>query len=83
MHRFHARHGRFPQKLDELTPDVIAIVPADPYANQPLKLETTARGWIVYSVGPDATDNRGAPPDTQLRSGDIGFSYEAKMPKDE
>lgn len=75
MHRYHAEHGRFPETLDELTPDVIPIVPADPYANQPLKLETTTDGWIVYSVGPDATDNHGAPWDSKQRSGDIGFVY--------
>ncbi len=61
MHRYRAEHGKFPN----IPPGVdaratIPLVPGDPYSDQPLKLENTDQGWVVYSIGPDTTDNHGA-----------------------
>jgi hypothetical protein len=78
MHRYRAAHGRFPDKLAELSPEIIPLVPADPYDDRPLRLEKTERGWIVYSVGPDTTDNHGDPWDWDAKKGDWGFEYEEK-----
>jgi hypothetical protein len=80
MHRYRAEHGKFPDTLEALTPTTIAIVPSDPYIEQPLKLAKSDRGWVVYSVGPDRADNHGAPPGTDQKGlvqfqGDIGFEY--------
>lgn len=77
MHRYRAQHGHFPDRLAELTPKVIPIVPGDPFSKQPLKLAQTKRGWVVYSVGPDTIDNHGAPLETDdmEQLGDIAFEY--------
>ncbi|MEX0676706.1 MAG: hypothetical protein WD063_06495 [Pirellulales bacterium] len=80
MHRYRAEHGRFPDTLEELTPEIIPIVPGDPYVEQTLRLEKTDRGWVVYSVGPDTTDDHGTPASAEqkhhvLFKGDIGFEY--------
>jgi hypothetical protein len=75
MHRYRAAHGRFPEKLAELAPDTIPIVPGDPYDEKPLRLARNERGWVVYSIGPDTTDNHGAPLDEKQQTGDIRFEY--------
>jgi hypothetical protein len=75
MHRYRAAHGRFPETLAELTPEVIPIVPDDPYDERPLRLGKTERGWTVYSVGPDLRDNQGAAMDRSEQIGDIAFEY--------
>jgi hypothetical protein len=73
MYRYRAEHGRFPDALTELSPGVIPLVPVDPYDDQPLRLEKNDRGWILYSVGPDTTDNHGQPFDWNTKNGDLTF----------
>jgi hypothetical protein len=51
MHRYYAVHGKFPDKTDALSPEDIALVPRDPFNDQPIQLKTTATGWILSSIG--------------------------------
>jgi hypothetical protein len=74
LYAYRARNGRFPDKLDELAPDFMAAVPCDPFDSQPLKFKRTAQGAVVYSIGPDMTDNGGAPFDRNTKTGDITFT---------
>ncbi len=84
MHRFHAQHGRFPDALTELTPDIIPVVPRDSYNDQLLTLKKTDNGWVIYSVGPNLKDDAGKllalEPVDGVMPGDIGFEYVAKGP---
>lgn len=73
LYRFHVRHDRFPEKMEELAPEFIAFVPYDPFDGKPLKLKRTGRGLIVYSVGPDAVDGGGTPYNWVDKTGDISF----------
>jgi hypothetical protein len=57
--RFRLRHGRWPKALEELTPDFLARVPRDPFANAPLRLIALDDGIIIYSVGDDRHDDGG------------------------
>jgi hypothetical protein len=41
---------------------------------QAMKLKETEHGLIVYSIGPDMTDNGGAPFDQKTKTGDITFT---------
>ena len=76
MHRYRALNGRFPDALDELTPDIIPIIPSDPFDEQrPLKLTKTDNGWVVYSIGPDQQDGHGEPWRAESKLGDVGFEY--------
>ncbi len=59
VERHRARHGRWPESLAELTPDLIERLPVDPYDGNPLRYRRTADGVVVYSVGADYTDNNG------------------------
>lgn len=69
-----ARTGQFPAKLEDLVPDHIAEIPADPFDDQPLRWRSSATGVTVYSIGEDLTDDGGAIPlDTATGKGDIIF----------
>lgn len=58
---FRRQHGRWPEHLNELTPEILQEVPGDPFAAQPQSLvyRSIAGGFDLYSVGPDGIDNGG------------------------
>jgi hypothetical protein len=57
--RYRLAHGGWPQDLAQLVPTYLREVPTDPYDGQPLRYRQTADGVVLYSVGPDRTDNQG------------------------
>ena len=57
--RFRRGHGRWPATLNELVPELLAAVPCDPFDLQPLRLARHADGIVIYSVGPNGTDDGG------------------------
>ncbi len=59
VERHRLRHGRWPDKLGELTPALLAEVPLDPYDGKPLRYRRLPDGVVVYSVGEDGVDNGG------------------------
>jgi hypothetical protein len=59
VERFRLARGTWPDKLEDLTPKWLKKVPLDPYDGKPLRYVRVADGVIVYSVGPDGTDNGG------------------------
>jgi len=74
MHRYRLEHGRFPDSLDKLAPDFVAIVPLDPFDGKPMRLARDAEGrLVVYSVGPDLSDDKGTPYDRETKKGDLTF----------
>jgi hypothetical protein len=50
---FHYQHKRYPDSLDELSPDVLSSIPDDPYADCPPIYQRIFRGYKLYSVGPN------------------------------
>jgi ABC-type Na+ efflux pump permease subunit len=74
--RFRRRHGRWPGRLDELTPDFLERVPADPFGGAPLRYKKLADGVVIYSVGPDERDDGGdvrSAANTERTGKDLGF----------
>jgi len=74
--RFRRRHQRWPQRLEELVPDFLAQVPADPFDGAPLRLRRLPDGLVIYSVGPDGHDDDGdvqGLPDQSKNGKDVGF----------
>lgn len=58
LERFFAKHGSYPAKLDELTPDFLQSVPLDPCDGKPLRYQTTDSGrFRLWSVGFDGKDD--------------------------
>jgi hypothetical protein len=74
MCRYRAAHNRFPDKLEELTPEFLAAVPRDPFDGKPIRLRQTDGSLVVYSIGPDMTDNGGTPLDSTTKTGDVTFT---------
>jgi hypothetical protein len=73
--RYRLAEHRWPDDLNALVPRYLTVVPADPFDGQPLRLRRLADGIVVYSVGPDGTDDGGkldrSNPDAP--NADIGF----------
>ena len=75
---FKLREGRYPDRLDELVPTDLAALPPDPYAPQgrPLawgRTRALPASRLLYSLGPDRLDGRGAPYDPLERRGDLVY----------
>ena len=62
LERYRLANGRFPDKLDALTPQFLSQAPADPLGDESYKYRRTDDGqFIVYSVGWNQTDDGGVP----------------------
>jgi hypothetical protein len=57
--RYRLAEGRWPEGLDALVPRYLAAVPADPFDGRPLRLKRLPEGVVLYSIGPDGTDDGG------------------------
>jgi hypothetical protein len=57
--RYRLAEQRWPDNLNALVPRFLAAVPADPFDGQPLRLRCLPDGIVIYSVGPDRTDDDG------------------------
>ena len=72
LERFRLRHGRLPEHLDELTPDYIQALPADPYVARAFHYRPEPQGqYRLWSVGADGQDDGGHPgsePGSPVRS---------------
>jgi hypothetical protein len=51
--------GNFPERLEQLMPDYMQVLPQDPFDDQPLHYKLTTDAAIVYSIGEDGVDNGG------------------------
>lgn len=52
-------HGRLPESLPALVPDILPAVPDDPFDLEPLLSTVTPDAFVIYSVGPDGVDDGG------------------------
>ena len=62
--------GSVPESLDALVPKYFPAVPLDPFDGKPLRYIRHGRGYVVYSVGENLTDEQGA------AKSDIPFTVE-------
>jgi hypothetical protein len=70
---YRAKTGKLPARLDDLAPDYLPRVRADPFDGKPLRFKRDGKDLVLYSVGPDGTDDGGAPWDEARRRGDLVF----------
>jgi hypothetical protein len=61
LERYRLANGRWPDKLDDVTPRYLTKVPADPYDGQPLRYARHKDVVVVYAIGPDGKDDGGKP----------------------
>lgn len=57
--RFRIAHGRLPKDLDELLPQFLARIPADPFDGSPLHYRRLTNGFVIYGVDSDGRDDGG------------------------
>ena len=79
--RFHNTRGEWPEHLNQLTPQLLDSVPADPFDGVSLRYRLTKKGCIIYSIDSDGHDDGGREgPDhkrsTDTNSYDITFTVE-------
>ena len=65
-----ARPGEFADDLDPLA----SILRPDPFDGKPLKWTLTDEAVILYSIGPDLTDDGGTPIEGASKTGDLIFT---------
>jgi hypothetical protein len=52
-------HSRYPENLTALVPKYIEEIPIDRFSGKPLRYSRNKVGFLLYSVGPNRTDNGG------------------------
>jgi len=57
----HSEKGEYPDSLNALAPEFLGEVPPDPYTGKPLRYVKEDKGFVVYSVGPNLSDDGGMP----------------------
>jgi hypothetical protein len=69
---YQREHKRYPEKLDDLAPRYLAVVPGDLFSGKALIYGVGGRGYLLYSVGVNGKDEGGRwvdddPPGDDLR----------------
>lgn len=65
-----ATGGSVPESLHTVTALTGYEIPQDPFDDQPLRYRQLPGGYVVYSIGPDGTDDGGIEPPPHRRSRD-------------
>jgi hypothetical protein len=70
---YRHKHGKLPAAPEQLVPDFLPRLPADPFAAAPLRWRRDGAELVLYSVGPDGDDDHGAVRKDEDPDGDIAF----------
>ena len=57
---YRAEQGQYPDKLDDLLPEVLATLPVDSYNAKPFVYKRDGEGYFLYSVGENGVDDGGS-----------------------
>ncbi len=70
VERYRIRHsGALPASAQQLVPGCLSSLPLDPFDGKPIRFKPLARGYTVYSVGPNGTDDGGLRPSPKNGTG--------------
>jgi hypothetical protein len=75
---YRARHGNYPKRLDDLSPDFLPTIPLDEYVGRPLHYQVKDNGYLLYSVGPNEVDDI-SPSPTDMHD-DVTFEVTHEAP---
>ena len=56
---YMVEQGGPPENLDALVPEWLPYIPDDPFRDAPIASTTIDGEFVIYSIGPDMTDNSG------------------------
>ncbi|MGA2140550.1 MAG: hypothetical protein ABSH14_16970 [Verrucomicrobiia bacterium] len=80
LRRYELTHGKPPEQLTDLVPDLLSLVPIDPFDGKPLRYRREGSEWVIWSVGSDLKDDNAAwhefkyqTPGEERKGGDIFF----------
>lgn len=60
VERWRSAHGgRVPELISEITPNFLSAIPSDPFDGRPLRFKQLEKGYVIYSIGEDLTDDGG------------------------
>jgi hypothetical protein len=59
LREYRELHGRYPESLDKLVPELLPEVPLDRFTLQPLQYRATETTFLLYSVGANGVDDGG------------------------
>ena len=59
VEQYRLANGNLPEQLADLAPTFLSEVPLDPYDGRPLRYRKREKGYVVYSIGKDLTDDDG------------------------
>jgi hypothetical protein len=63
LERYRLAQGALPDSLDQLVPQYADAIPADPFDGQPIRYKLLDKGYAVYSVGWNESDDGGGADD--------------------
>jgi hypothetical protein len=80
LQAYKVRFGRYPATMQELKTKLGWKLPVDPFSGKDLIYKRQAKGFILYSVGPDMKDDGGLSPIAKVESlddkGDIVLRWD-------
>jgi hypothetical protein len=56
---YKAEHGSYPKQLADLSPQYVEKIPQDVFSGKELIYKPKAKGFLLYSIGPNGTDDGG------------------------
>jgi hypothetical protein len=59
IENYRRDHQQLPASLADLVPDYLDELPVDPYDGKPIRYEKRTKGYCLYCIGEDLTDNHG------------------------
>ena len=70
IEQWRGMHGHLPAKLEDLVPEVLSALPADPFRADGFlyRVEPGGQDYVLYTVGLDGTDDGGKPHSDQPRA---------------
>jgi len=79
VERYRLAEGKLPEGLTALAPDYLDAVPKDPFDGQDLRFKRLEKGYVVYSIGGDCSDDGGKqrdPESNRRENWDVTFTVE-------
>lgn len=73
-----AQHAQYPDELTDLTPDIVAEVPLDPFTEQSFRYRQEGDGYLAYSLGRNLRDDNGDDRELNPESDDISVGRTTK-----
>jgi len=59
LRKYRQQNGNYPSELKLLSPQFLATIPRDRFADKPLQYRSDGRGLLLYSIGRDRVDHLG------------------------